>query len=402
MNNTLSKEDTSKLIEAVKFLSNLKMGELDFYCLKKGKEFITFKDKNGKEVEIKFTDIKIKPEPVVAVLDITNSDSTLAGLSDIQNRQNGGGMLSDSSSIVHRTFIKSSNKLKKKNKEDFSSTSSAMIGGYNDNSATSSVMPNFNMMKGGNIINNTNNTNNINNTNNNNANNNRSNSDVYSATSVIDFTTKQSQQQIPQQQTPIQQTTVQVPVQQQIKQVQEQAQQTQTQVKKIEQVQQNQEGGGFSDTSSYNPRMLKNAIFSDASVNFMVGGGCPCSETSSIDPRAFGRGGGALSDTSSVNPKMVGMVGGGFSETSSVNPGMVGMVGGGFSETSSVNPGMVGMIGGGDTDTIGSISELKNRKNKKNNLDLNIFGKQNGGGSDAKLKLRNMGIHSSSTDSLCE
>ncbi len=385
MNNTLSKEDTSKLIEAVKFLSNLKMGELDFYCLKKGKEFITFKDKNGKDVEIKFSDIKIKSEPVaIFENNITNSDSTLAGLSDIQNRQNGGGMLSDSSSVVHRTFIKSSNKLKKKNKEDFSSTSSAMIGGYNDNSATSSVMPNFNMMKGGNIINNTNNTNNINNTNNNNANNNRSNSDVYSATSVIDFTTKQSQQQIPQQQTPIQQTTVQVPVQQQIKQVQEQAQQTQTQVKKIEQVQQNQEGGGFSDTSSYNPRMLKNAIFSDASVNFMVGGGCPCSETSSIDPRVFGRGGGALSDTSSVNP------------------GMVGMVGGGFSETSSVNPGMVGMIGGGETDTIGSISELKNRKNKKNNLDLNIFGKQNGGGSDAKLKLRNMGIHSSSTDSLCE
>ncbi len=59
MNNTLSKEDTSKLIEAVKFLSNLKMGELDFYCFKKGKEFITFKDKNGKEIEIKFTDIKI-------------------------------------------------------------------------------------------------------------------------------------------------------------------------------------------------------------------------------------------------------------------------------------------------------------------------------------------------------
>ena len=52
---------------------------------------------------------------------------------------------------------------------------------------------------------------------------------------------------------------------------------------------------------------------------------------------------------------------------------------------------------------LASISEIKERKNKKSNLDLNIFKAQAGGASsEIKQKLRNMGIHSSSTDSLCE
>lgn len=226
--------------------------------------------------------------------------STLAGLSEIRNRnQNGGNLYSDSSD-VHKTFIKSSKIMNKRVNQEFSTTSSVMVGGNNYNSVTSSIMPG--MIGGGNGP-----------------------SDNFSATSEL-----------------------------------------------------KQLGGGFSDTSSYYPSRLKNAIFSDASFGMvggaysatsddseMNGGGCPCSETSSVDPRLFRGGANNFSETSSLNPRM--------------------------------------MMGGGDSDTLGSLSEIKDRKNKKSGLDLNIFSKQNGGNKkESKLKLKNMGIHSSSTSSLCE
>jgi hypothetical protein len=89
-----------------------------------------------------------------------------------------------------------------------------------------------------------------------------------------------------------------------------------------------------------------------------------------------------------------------------------------FSDTS-----VIGQIGGGleTTDTLRSISELKDRKNKssnknlsaststfKSNLDMDIFKKsknQSGGSksnSDLKKKMLEAGINSSSTSSLCE
>ena len=89
-----------------------------------------------------------------------------------------------------------------------------------------------------------------------------------------------------------------------------------------------------------------------------------------------------------------------------------------FSDTS-----VLGQIGGGleSTDTLMSISELKDRKNKskvfssgssKSNLDIGIFKKtqfqsqnQSGGSKsniDFKKKMAEVGINSSSTSSICE
>lgn len=84
-----------------------------------------------------------------------------------------------------------------------------------------------------------------------------------------------------------------------------------------------------------------------------------------------------------------------------------------FSDTS-----VIGQVGGilDSTDTLMSISELKDRKKKlgstvssstftfKSNLDLGIFKKTQSGGSnsDLKKKMLEAGINSSSTSSLCE
>lgn len=86
-----------------------------------------------------------------------------------------------------------------------------------------------------------------------------------------------------------------------------------------------------------------------------------------------------------------------------------------FSETS-----VIGQIGGGieTSDTLMSISELKERKNKsksssssttfKSNLDIGIFKKsqnQSGGSKsnlDLKKRMGELGINSSSTSSICE
>ena len=59
-----------------------------------------------------------------------------------------------------------------------------------------------------------------------------------------------------------------------------------------------------------------------------------------------------------------------------------------------------------DTDTLMSLSELKQRKNpKQSNLDMGIFKKVQSGGnidSNIKKKMINNGINSSSTSSICE
>lgn len=371
MNNTLSKQDVVKLIESVKFLSNLEIGGMKFHCYKNGEECVTVKDANGKEVKIKFGDIKIASEQNTGSqtlsatlpsqlrgLDGIESDiSTLNGLSEINDRQKGGNMYSDSSE-VHRTFIKSSKSQKKnKVKQDFSSTSTLMIGGNYENSETSSVNPGF-MMGGGEV-----------------------NTDIYSATSIL--------KELPP------------------KEVNSQANQTKEvvqlkeQVMQVKEVQKQQGGALFSDTSSYNPtsRKLKNAIFSENSTM----NASRQSDTSSFNPNLFKNK--QFSETSDG----IGQMGGACpcSQTSSIEPGMFGGSKD-FSETSSVNPKMIGkmignIMGGGESDTLASISEIKERKNKKSNLDLNIFKTQAGGASsEIKQKLRSMGIHSSSTDSLCE
>ncbi len=336
MNKTLSKDDVGQLINTIKFLNGLKLGDGDyvFKSYQKDDNKIVFVSKNGNEEKISIGEIKVKSDKTdnstnnVAnvTTNVTNaqsggkfySDSTLAGLTEIEEiKQSGGNVYTDSSSVVHKTFLKS--KSKKHSKKDFSSTSSAMMGGFNNNfdSETSSVNPQmFNMLGGGDD----------------------KKSDMFSSTSSLKGGMIG--------------------------------------------------GGNFSETSSINPQILGG--------NF--------SETSSLNPQMLG---GNFSETSSLNPQMLG---GNYSETSSFNPRMTGAP---VSETSSLNPKMLGgkipisdtssdivggMIGGG-SETLDSISELKSRKN----ADLNIFRKQNGGGVDqTKLNLRKMGIHSSSTSSLCE
>lgn len=357
MNNTLSKQDVSKLIESIKFLSNLQIGGMKFHCYKKGEDCISVKDSNGREVKIKFGDIKIESEQNGG----GESDvSTLNGISEIDNRQKGGNVYSDSSE-VHRTFIKTSKGQKKnKVKQDFSSTSSLMIGGKYDNSETSSINPG--MMMGGSL---------------------EVNTDIYSVTSTL-------------KELPKKEVNSQATLPKEVVQLKEQ-------VSQVKEAQKQQGGAIYSDTSSYNPssRKLKNAIFSDTSV--MNGGGQ--SDTSSFNPGLLNNK--QFSETSDIDG--IGQMGGACpcSQTSSVD---VGMFGGSkdFSDTSSINPKMFGnmmgnFVGGGASDTLESISEIKERKNKKTNLDLNIFRTQAGGNSsDSKQKLRDMGIHSSSTSSLCE
>ncbi len=403
----MSKNDVETLIKTVNFLNNLKMGDLDFKSFNKGEVFLTFTDKNGKEVKIDYGKIEVDSSKDSnnsmnmansMDSDVTNA-STLAGLSDLENGQRGGNVYSDTSSEVAKTFIKSSKSLKKKSKE-FSTTSSVMIGGYDKDSVTSSEMP---KMMGGAAVN----------------------SDMYSPTSTLKEIKSRgtTPATIP---TPSTNTPATAPTSAPTPALAQAQAQAQVQVQnKQKLVQPAQTAGGFSDTSSYNPRFLKKAIFSDS----FVGGGADGSETSSVDPRMFGNNG-TMSDTSSLNPKM--MMGGGFSDTSSFNPRMMNgggcsdtssinpnmLMGGGLSDTSSFNPRMMNggglsdtssfnprmMMGGGDSDTIGSISELKEKKNQRKDLDLGIFKKQNGGSMDEskKNKLRGMGIHSSSTSSLCE
>jgi hypothetical protein len=298
MNNTNEKLELTNLIDFLSpSLQEFKFGNIKFKSFDLNTGDLLFGDGVSKRYVFNLRKISCQ-----AGGGLTDSDaSTLAGLSDIKNRNQKGGNLYSDSSDVHKTFIKSSKSMNKRVNQEFSTTSSVMVGGNNYNSVTSSIMPG--MIGGGNDP-----------------------SDKFSATSEL-----------------------------------------------------KQLGGGFSDTSSYYPSRLKNAIFSDASFGPMAGGaysttsdmqemnggGCPCSETSSVDPRLFRGGANNFSDTSSFNPRM--------------------------------------MMGGGDSDTIGSLSEIMDRKNKKTGLDLNIFSKQNGGGEkESKLKLKNMGIHSSSTSSLCE
>ncbi len=305
MNKTLSKDDVSQLINTIKFLNSLKLGDGDyvFKSYQKDDNKIVFVSKTGTEEKIAIGEIQIKSDKSTNTANNVvnaqsggnfNSDSTLAGLTEIEQiKQSGGNVFSDSSSAIHKAFIKSSSK--KHSKKEFSSTSSAMMGGYNAayDSETSSVNPQmFNMLGGTND----------------------KKSDVFSSTSSL-------------------------------------------------------KGG-------------------------MIGGGVGLSETSSINPQMLG---GTFSETSSINPQMLGA--GADSETSSLNPKMFGgkipiSETSNMSETSSDIVG--GMIGGA-SDTLDSVSELKNRKSS------NIFKKQNGGSlNESKINLRKMGIHSSSTSSLCE
>ncbi len=331
MNNTLSKQDVTKLIESVKFLSNLEIGGMKFHYYKNGEECISVKDSNGKEVKIKFGDIKISsdqnggsqaksttlPSQSHELGGIESDVSTLNGLSEINGRQTGGSMYSDSSE-VHKTFIKSSkNQSLKKNKvrKEFSSTSSVMIGGKCGMSEISSINPEL-MIGGGNELN----------------------TDVYSATSIL--------KELPKKETNTQSN--------QPKEVVQHKEQV-VQVKEVQKEAQKQQGGALlSDTSSYNPsfRKLKNAIFSDTSV--MHGGGS-LSDTSSFNPGIFKNQ--KLSETSDVAQ----MVGGTCpcSQTSSVDPRMFGGSKN-FSETSSINS---KMTGGGESDTLASLSVIKEKKN---------------------------------------
>ena len=160
MNKTLSKDDVSQLINTIKFLNGLKLGDGDyvFKSYQKDDNKIVFVSKNGNEEKISIGEIKVKSDRTENTVNNVPaqsggkfySDSTLAGLTEIEEiKQAGGNVYTDSSSAVHKTFLKS--KSKKHSKKDFSSTSSAMMGGFNgiNDSETSSVNPQmFNMLGG--------------------------------------------------------------------------------------------------------------------------------------------------------------------------------------------------------------------------------------------------------------
>ena len=139
-----------------------------------------------------------------------------------------------------------------------------------------------------------------------------------------------------------------------------------------------------------------------------------------------------FSETSDMNDsvvqpvKPVGEMNGGFgnknifksskySETSSVRPEEMSNL----SKTSSAvfnarsdkysDTSVLGQMGGGmeTTDTLRSISELKQRKTRNtSSLDVGIFKKAQSGGSantnELKKKMMDLGINSSSTSSICE
>jgi hypothetical protein len=101
-----------------------------------------------------------------------------------------------------------------------------------------------------------------------------------------------------------------------------------------------------------------------------------------------------------------------FSQTSSINKTFSSDL---YSDTSAIalDSKLVGGNGNLETsDTLRSISDIKGRKNKNNqmsNLDLGIFKKVQSGGSastlpnnDIKKKMLEVGINSSSTSSVCE
>ncbi len=197
-------------------------------------------------------------------------------------------------------------------------------------------------------------------------------------------------------------------------------------------------GTVYSDTSSFNYK--KSEGFSETSPNMPMTGGAIYSDTSSFNPRKNAKnsevysvtssnvpmnGGGAYSDTSSVNSKInnndvysatsPNIMGGGgtFSATSPFDPNMdKNLVNEAtsdiYSATSTLNAKNNYQQGGFESDTIGSISDLKDKRKTNNNLGLDIFKKstQTGGSASNPNQIRNkmkdLGIGSTSTSSVCE
>ncbi len=172
----------------------------------------------------------------------------------------------------------------------------------------------------------------------------------------------------------------------------------------------NMTGGAYSETSSFNPKMSKNSeVYSATSPNMgnMIGGAY--SETSSFNPKKMNK------NNDSITSSYVPMNGGGaYSETSNFDPNMnTKQMSDAYSATSSlanlapVTPKNIMEGGNFESDTIGSISDLKNRK-VNNKLDLDIFKKasQKGGSvsnpNEIRNKMKDLGIKSTSTSSVCE
>ena len=111
-NNSLTKDQVKELIKTIKFLSGLEFGGLKFKSYNIGEDFITW-NKNGKDTQIKFEDLlvkncKEKTEPEIETFEDLTS-SAIVGQE--------GGALSDTSSVVY------SSKKISKNSDVYSVTS---------------------------------------------------------------------------------------------------------------------------------------------------------------------------------------------------------------------------------------------------------------------------------------
>ncbi len=361
----LTKDEVIKLIESIKFLSGLHFDGLKFSSYKCGNTYITFKNGNKEEIKIDLENLPVISDKTneavnVSVDNESTETSQLGGHIDTSSTNDSSDLNIDfTSSSTSSTTSFHSNKS--------SSTKKNMNGGYSKNmySETSSFNPKMSK-----------------------------NSEVYSATSPN--------------------------------------------MPNIG----NMTGGAYSETSSFNPKMSKNSeVYSATSPNMgnMTGGAY--SETSSFNlkmsknsevysatsPNMGNMIGGAYSETSSFNPKKmnknndsitssyVPMNGGGaYSETSNFDPNMnTKQMSDAYSATSSlanlapVTPKNIMEGGNFESDTIGSISDLKNRK-VNNKLDLDIFKKasQKGGSvsnpNEIRNKMKDLGIKSTSTSSVCE
>ncbi len=351
----LTKDEVNQLIKSIKFLSELQFNGMMFYSYTNGKSHINFK--NGSEI----LKIDIKDIPVISdkgnkdIIELSTSDNGNISIEEVRSdMQNGGAGLRSTTSESSSTSL------------TYSSTSSS----------TSSFL-NKKKMNGG---------------------------TVYSDTSSFNYKKSEG----------FSETSPNMPM----------------------------TGGAiYSDTSSFNPRKnAKNSeVYSATSPNMPMTGGAIYSDTSSFNPRKNAKnsevysvtssnvpmnGGGAYSDTSSVNSKINNDVysatspnimggGGTFSATSPFDPNMdKNLVNEAtsdiYSATSTLNAKNNYQQGGFESDTIGSISDLKDKRKTNNNLGLDIFKKstQTGGSASNPNQIRNkmkdLGIGSTSTSSVCE
>lgn len=384
-NNCLTKDQASELVNVIKFLTKLEMGNMKFKSYTAGDDFITWK-KDGSDIKIKFGDLLIKSNKNETKVEtkVEKKADTKEVMDDITStvgpEQLGGGFLSDTSSIMYSDkkkisknmysdmySVTSANSVNNMTGGGFSETSDMPVLHKSSKSSSSKHKNNFNSdvysvtspnpkfnsmkgsMKGGNLG--------------------GSLGGGFSETSSYNFMSNFSETSM---------------VNQSLNNLN------------------SMNGGGLSETSSYNfmSNFSETSVFNQGMNNLgnMNGGGFS-------DTSAMVEGNGiAYSQTSSYDPKFT-LKGGSKSKLNNLNA-MSDI----FSPTSALtmkggNKGRISHVDtAGLTDTLDLSTDLK----LSESLDTNIFKKpaQKGGSvssrNELKNKMKEMGIGSTSTSSICE